>query len=656
MKSTLFSSILLFLLIYLNFTSIAQEDVYQFGKIPAEEISLISCKFDKDADAIVLFDIGKAWFDLFEGKYHLIYERTCRIKILKESGNNHAHFVIPLYNHGEVQQKIIKLEGISWNSVNGEMMPVYLNEANFADDTRNPYWTNRRIEMPDVRQGTIIELHYTIRSSFLIVLNEWVFQSDIPTVYSSFEVKVIPYYKYISMLQGKKELISCKEFVDPGPERKMNGVAFSDKVYQYSMKDIPAFRESDFIDSERNYISKINIQMSEYKDWKGEMTGLPASWPDLISMLMDCEAFGKYIRQVESRAEKIINHDSITALDDTGKLNAIVSMIKKRYQWDSIYGPLATWSVSDLLQKKSGNIGNLNLLGVGLLKAVGLDAFPVILSTRNNGRIRYDYPFEHFFNYVVIGVRIDGDTILADGTEPLLPSYTLPVRCVNDRGLAVKKGKITWLDLSQSGLSEANYSITTDLSDTGLVSISFVSILAAGYEACRFKKECGRDLEGLSSSLRLKKYNVRKNDIRYADFFSYSEPFSIDYSATVENDISGDEIFIAPFLDEVSAINPMKDSVRTIPVDIIYPYKHNFESSVIIPAGFSATYLPAALVFNNENFSLTYNCMAEGNRITTRASYTYKNRLYPAELYLSLKQFNDIIIKKFNDRIVVTRQ
>ncbi len=74
----------------------AQTDPYKFGKISAEDLSLTACSYDKDADAVVLFDIGKAKFDMTDEGFELIYERTRRIKILKESGVNYANIEIPL--------------------------------------------------------------------------------------------------------------------------------------------------------------------------------------------------------------------------------------------------------------------------------------------------------------------------------------------------------------------------------------------------------------------------------------------------------------------------------------------------------------------------------------------------------------------------------
>ena len=50
-------------------------------------------------------------------------------------------------------------------------------------------------------------------------------------------------------------------------------------------------------------------------------------------------------------------------------------------------------SVKDLLSSKTGNSAEINLFLAGMLNAAGIEAYPVITSTRSNGKIQSDYPF-----------------------------------------------------------------------------------------------------------------------------------------------------------------------------------------------------------------------------------------------------------------------
>jgi hypothetical protein len=633
----------------------AQTDSHQFGKISADEISLTSCSFDKDADAVVLFDVGKARFDLTEGEFELVYERTRRIKILKESGVNYANVEIPLYSHESIKEKIVELKANSWNMKDGKLVQTTLGKSNYYEARENKYWMNCKIAMPDVLPGTILEYHYIIRSNYLMAFRDWEFQCGIPTLYSSFEAKMVPFYEYMYLLQGNVKSIDRKEFVSPGLERQIGQAKFKDMVYQFSTKSVPAFREVDFIASKEDYISKIDFQLSKYTLLYGGSVEILTTWPKMIKELLTHDSFGKYVKRAESQAGKIMNLDSIALMDDAGKINAVIETIKERYQWNGITSRYASGSLQELLKKKTGSSGDLNLLGVGLLRAAGMDAFPVIMSTRNNGKIKYNYPYSHFFNYSIIGIRSGGKIFLADGTDPLLASYKLPAKCINDKGLVVKEGEVTWLDLSQNELSEVRTTFDIEVSADGLESKSLVVTTSNGYEAKRLKDKYGEDMKEILNDLRSKNYTLAESDLRCLNYKSYRAPYILSFKAEVENSYSGDKIFISPFLNQPITENPIKNAVRTIPVDFNYPYRYSYESVIRIPEGYSVTYLPADLETDNEDISIFYSCVAAGNMITAKASYTIKKSVYPATLYSTLRLYHDSIIKALNDKVVITK-
>jgi hypothetical protein len=655
MKTTFVYALLLTFLVHSHSSVIAQTETHQFGKISGEEFGLTSCSYDKDADAVVLFDTGKAKFDLTDGGFELIYERTRRIKILKESGVNYANIEIPLYRHGSIEEKITDLEAGSWNMKDGKPVQTALGKSNHYEVRENEYWMNHKIAMPDVKPGTIIEYHYIIRSNYLMNFRDWKFQCGIPTLFSSFEVKMVPFYEYMYLLLGNVKSIERKEFVAEGLERQIGQVKFHDMVYQFSAKNVPAFREVDFIASEEDYISKIDFQLSKYTLLSGGSVDILTTWPKLIKDLLTDDSFGKYVKRAESQAEKIINLDSLALMDDAGKINAVIETIKERYQWNGITSRYASGSVQDMIKKKTGTSGDLNLLGVGLMKAAGLDAFPVIMSTRDNGRIKYNYPYSHFFNYSVIGIRSKGKIYLADGTDPLLASYKLPAKCINDKGLVVKEGEETWLDLSQKELSEVRTTFDMEVSADGLESKSLVVITSNGYEARKLKKMYGEDMKEILSDLRSKNYTLNESDLRCLNYKNYQAPYIVSFNAATDNSYSGDKIFISPFLNQPITENPLRNAVRTIPVDFNYPYGFSYESKVKIPEGYTVTYIPAEMKLDNEDISVLYSCITEGNIITAKASYTFKKSVYPASLYTTLKSHHDTIIKLLNDKIVITR-
>lgn len=86
---------------------------------------------------------------------------------------------------------------------------------------------------------------------------------------------------------------------------------------------------------------------------------------------------------------------------------------------------------------KTGNVAEINLMLTSMLRYAGLEANPVLISTRSNG-IAY-YPTIAAFNYVVSAVDISGELVLLDATEKYSNINVLPFRDLNWIGRLVKK-------------------------------------------------------------------------------------------------------------------------------------------------------------------------------------------------------------------------
>jgi hypothetical protein len=84
--------LILLALFVLPLTVLAQskKDIPQFGKVAKEEPASITCEFEKNAEAIVLVDVGKMNLDLNGPEPYQELQHHVRIKILKEEGLSYA--------------------------------------------------------------------------------------------------------------------------------------------------------------------------------------------------------------------------------------------------------------------------------------------------------------------------------------------------------------------------------------------------------------------------------------------------------------------------------------------------------------------------------------------------------------------------------------
>jgi len=178
-----------------NFTSI-------FGKCSEEEVKLQ--KYDKDpvAEAVVIFDAATSHFAITDAGLALVFEHKMKIKIFNKAGLKWADFSIPYSVNGNNSEEITELEGNTYNWENDRMKKSALNPKTAFEEKVDATSRNLKFAMPDVKEGSVIEISYKITSPSSSYIRPWEFQKSIPVIQSTFTVSMIPFYEYTNILQG----------------------------------------------------------------------------------------------------------------------------------------------------------------------------------------------------------------------------------------------------------------------------------------------------------------------------------------------------------------------------------------------------------------------------------------------------------------------
>src|SRR5690349_5209526 len=118
LKETCMNRLLLSVLLSMTVAALqAQSTVPDYGVISDEEKTLTECPFDKEADAVIIFD--KATSD-HNAEWNLITTRRVRIKILKQKGIEHGNVEIPYVTRNNIDY-INDVRASIYNLENGMM-------------------------------------------------------------------------------------------------------------------------------------------------------------------------------------------------------------------------------------------------------------------------------------------------------------------------------------------------------------------------------------------------------------------------------------------------------------------------------------------------------------------------------------------------------
>jgi hypothetical protein len=488
-------------------------------------------------------------------------------------------------------------------------------------------------------------------------MREWNFQKKIPVIFSQLTYRAIPFYEYTYILTGTKkfDIFNHKELAT---DFHFGGVEYKEMEYNFGMRDIPAFKDEEFIASKKNYMVALNFQLSKIFYPRGGSKEYISTWPAMCDEFFKNDYFGKYINSTEKEAKKILPALGLENDTEDEKIQKITSYIKRNYNWNGGNGKFSTQKTGDFIKKKTGNAADINLFLIGLLNAAGIKTDPIVLSTRDYGAISKSHPFMNFLNYVIARVDVNGEHFYIDATEPLLYYKQLPTRCLNVEGLVVKKKVKTeeWITILQDYLATTvkEFTITVVPEEATLkVNSTYQGI---NHDAYIFRKiHLGKD-ENITDYLKEKEQLSSVSNLKIGNSSpSTNDPFSFSFDFDYVLEMAGDKIFINPFCGRALNDNPFKQSKRSLPIDMIYAAGEKYKSTIIIPEGYKVESIPSVLDYNGKQMSIQYNINQKENTIEVEASYSFLQNIYDAKAYIPLKVTTGEAIKRFSDMIVLTK-
>ena len=82
---------------------------------------------------------------------------------------------------------------------NGKIVETKATSDNILEEEINRYRNVKKVTIPGVKEGSIIEIKYTINNPDM---RNWDFQDEIPTIWSEYEMLVPEYYVFTKVGQG----------------------------------------------------------------------------------------------------------------------------------------------------------------------------------------------------------------------------------------------------------------------------------------------------------------------------------------------------------------------------------------------------------------------------------------------------------------------
>ncbi|TAE58096.1 MAG: DUF3857 domain-containing protein, partial [Bacteroidetes bacterium] len=419
-----------------------------------------------DAEAVMLLDKGEI---SVTAEYQLMIRYKARIHILKEAGLRYADVVIPFFRQGN-RQIVSDVHARSYKLRDGEMAVTELKAQDVFTVDESDGWAQIRFSIPAAEPGAILEYEYVLIDESIFSYT-WYFQEALPILKSE-----------VSMLH-RPERIAYSFFFQG---------AFKEKLVKlegehWTMSDMPAMEEEPYVPNLRDYRSKMIIQVGEYVNVNtGQVQKVIGTWEGFSKDMLSDDQLDDVFKTREDLG-LLAREAAAGARDTLDIIRNVYAYVQKKMYWNGEWGIFPSERVSKLLEHKEADAGEINFVLISLLRHAGVDALPMLLSTRAHGQVIEAFPLMVQFNVLVGFVRVGNKKYVLDACDPLRP-FSLPqIQELNEKGWVLAPKNSRWEPVTANTSSRSDLLVNWRFVPEGLQ--GDVSWTSTGYKALAIKHD-----------------------------------------------------------------------------------------------------------------------------------------------------------------------
>lgn len=648
---------LLLLPILLFTAALSAQDLFNTKNLSVTINELKATAYSKDstANAFYIYEDGYSRFES-EGDYNLLTDYKAKIKILNKEGFPHASVQIKLFKGKNGEEKIHDLKATTYNLEDGKLQERYI-EPSLIFTEENPEYNIVKFTFPDVQPGSVLVYSYQKESPYFFNFSTWWFQESIPKVYSRYLADIPGNYRYHIKKIGHQPLdvenneIKRSCFYLQGVPKPADC-----SRSEYVMKDIPAFKEEDYLTSKYNFIARIEYELEEVLYPDGRKKKFTKSWEDVDRELKNDNDLGKQLRKTKW-VRGVLPEDLSSKPNDFEKAEEIFEFVKNNYKWNGEYQIYRNVSIKDLLEEKTGNVSAINILLHNLYVEEGFNVLPVLSSTRQNGVPTKLYPVLSEFNYLMVQLEVDGKKYLLDATEKNTNFGVTPFRSLNKYGrlLDFRNGS-SWVDIEPQGFSTITLHDSIKINGDGTATGNSVHTFT-GYHALGVKNRLDEVRpENIFNSLSNPNSHTRSlSAVPENKEDAVNLTFLLHNSSQKINDL----IYVNPFSFKFFGQNPFKLKERTYPIDFGYKDLYTYNIILEIPETHEFVELPENKVLSLPQKAGGLHFVVQKtseHSVMVHCRVSFPHAVYSAEFYPYLQKFFAEMIDLQEQSIVLVRE
>jgi hypothetical protein len=430
-------------------------------------------------------------------------------------------------------------------------------------------------------------------------------------------------------------------------------------IKTFDMENIPGLRDEQYISCDRDYLQRIENWIVAYNA-NGIRHPFIKTWKQVAEALMEDEDFGVQLKKDIPRTADL-DAELKGISDSYKKMLAIHNYVRKNMKWDGEDNFWALNGVKAAWKDKVGTAGEINMILVNLLKDAGLKADPILVSTRENGRITALFPDVTQFNKVMAFVTINDKHYVLDGTDKYTPSGLIPEDVMFTDGMVIDPQSqygFHFESLWDENRMDKNVVIfRAAIGDKGEMD-GHATITSCDYARVKRAPQISDKSKYMDHYFKSQNSDFKFDSLIFKNMEIDSMPLvqEVDFHCPVN--ASGDYSYFTVNMFNDMGKNPFVADTRFS--DVFFGTKQSYQiiGNISIPEGYTFDELPknVRMMMPDQSLSVTRMVAVNGNLINSKIVVDFKRPFYTPEEYPDLKEFYKKMYALLDEQIVIRKK
>lgn len=296
-----------------------------------------------------------------------------------------------------------------------------------------------------IRKGMLLKVSYSINLPYDEKLPAWRFQSVWPVEHTEFRMSIPEAVVLQAVLTGTlaPDINTTRE---TARQIHLNGEMQPAKVREteYQFSQVPSWRSEAYSShtvGDMEHLSLYVVSIATGGEVKKDLGNRQAN-----KIVEDLSVRADYLPRLSAELPIKADYDKrIRSLtNEQEKLARIYDLVRRQLTWDG-KDSISARPLAKVWQDKKGNSTEINLALVRLLTEYGYDAAPLLVSTRQHGRVDTMATAIDDFDKTVAHVWMRDSAVILDATARYYDYPMIPASLLDSWGLLISMDPHRWV-------------------------------------------------------------------------------------------------------------------------------------------------------------------------------------------------------------------